>query len=202
MPVTGDPRTFNLLINAPCVRIVTRSIIGNVFCKPQFGCRKYNQTVVKARNSTYSTPVSLITLPSVTRLLPSRQIDRTTIEIPQNITLVNPEFYKRGKIDVLLGNTLFFSLLSSGQIRLNKSIVILQKTRLGWIVIGETNLQSLYKAPTLVNSFHVSGTLDKTLNKCWKVDNFRNRSYLSEKKKRLNFHLNRAQYEMQTDDIA
>ncbi|CAK9816620.1 hypothetical protein ANTQUA_LOCUS9033 [Anthophora quadrimaculata] len=113
---------------------------------------------------------------------PNYQVDRRAIEI-QNITLADSEFHKPGKIDALLGNTLFFSLLSSGQIKLNKDKVILQKTRLGWIVTSQTNLQPLYKAPTLVNAFHVSTMLDTILNKFWEVEEFANRTYLSEKEK-------------------
>ncbi|CAK9826235.1 hypothetical protein ANTRET_LOCUS4116, partial [Anthophora retusa] len=140
------------------------------------------KTVVKARNSNFSTPISLITLPTITGLLPSRQVNRTNIEIPHNITLADPGFHKPGKIDALLGNTLFFSLLSNGQIKLNNSMVILQKTRLGWIVTGETSLQPIYKSPTLINSFHVS-TLDKALNQFWEIEEFAKKSYLSEEER-------------------
>ncbi|XP_043259315.1 uncharacterized protein LOC122401313 [Colletes gigas] len=139
------------------------------------------KTVVKARNGTFSTPISFITVPLITGSLPSRQVDRTSIEIPKNLTLADPTFHKPGKIDALLGNTLFFNLLSNGQIKLNNSKIILQKTRLGWIVTGESDLQPSYK--NTVKSFHTTSTLDKTLNKFWEVEEFADQVYLSEEER-------------------
>nr|XP_031836774.1 uncharacterized protein LOC116428801 [Nomia melanderi] len=121
------------------------------------------KTVVKARNSNFSTPISMIAVPSITGLLPSRQVNRTAIQVPQNIALADLEFRKPGKIDALLGNTLFFSLLSIRQIKLNNNKIVLQKTRLGWIVIGKTDLQPTYKNPS--------------------IEEFAEKSYLSEEEK-------------------
>nr|XP_034174770.1 uncharacterized protein LOC117601734 [Osmia lignaria] len=101
------------------------------------------------------------------------------MQLPRNIQLADPEFHKPGKIDALLGNTLFFKLLSIGQIQLSSRALILQKTLLGWIVTGESNIQTLYRAPTLVNSFHVTTSLDKTLNKFWEIEEFIDKQYLS-----------------------
>ncbi|CAK9799110.1 hypothetical protein ANTPLA_LOCUS1901 [Anthophora plagiata] len=135
------------------------------------------KTIVKSRHSSFSTQVSFVTLPSITGLLPSRQVDRSILQLPRNIQLADPDFHRPGKIDALLGNTLFFQLLSSGKIKLSGGAIILQKTMLGWIVTGESNIQAPCVASTSVKSFHAS--LDKTLNKFWEIEEFTNKQYLS-----------------------
>ncbi|XP_076247789.1 uncharacterized protein LOC143187453 [Calliopsis andreniformis] len=154
---------------------LTFSGLGQQATKAQYLVK----TVVKARHSSFTSQVSFITLPFLTGLLPSRQVDRSNMQVPRNIKLADPEFHKPGKIDALLGNTLFFKLLSIGQIRLSNSAVILQKTLLGWIVTGESNIQPKYRTPTLVNSFHIATSLDKTLNKFWEVESFVDKQFLS-----------------------
>nr|XP_034195039.1 uncharacterized protein LOC117611213 [Osmia lignaria] len=154
---------------------LTFSGLGQQATKAQYLVK----TVVKARHSSFSNQVLFITLPSITGLLPSRQVDRSNMQLPRNIQLADPEFHKPGKIDTLLGNTLFFKLLSIGQIQLSSRALILQKTLLGWIVTGESNIQTPYRAPTLVNSFHVTTSLDKTLNKFWEIEEFIDKQYLS-----------------------
>ncbi|XP_076230308.1 uncharacterized protein LOC116434332 [Nomia melanderi] len=157
---------------------LTLSGLGQQATRAQYSVK----TIVKARNSNFSSPISMIAVPSITGLLPSRLVNRTAIQVPQNIALADPEFHKPGKIDALLGNTLFFSLLSIGQIKLNNNSIILQKTRLGWIVTGKTDLQPAYKNPS-VKSFHVTSSLDKTLNKFWEIEEVAKKSYLSEEER-------------------
>ncbi|XP_076228342.1 uncharacterized protein LOC143175097 [Nomia melanderi] len=157
---------------------LTLSGLGQQATRAQYSVK----TIVKARNSNFSTPISMIAVPSITGLLPSRQVNRTAIQVPQNIALADPEFHKPGKIDALLGNTLFFSLLSIGQIKLNNNSIILQKTRLGWIVTGKTDLQPAYKNPS-VKSFLVTSSLDKTLNKFREIEEVAEKSYLSEEER-------------------
>lgn len=50
--------------------------------------------------------------------------------------LANPLFYKDGRIDILIGAELFFSIMSVGQVKLANHLPILQKTLLGWVVSG------------------------------------------------------------------
>lgn len=53
--------------------------------------------------------------------------------------MADPDFCKRGRIDVLIGASLFFDLMSVGQIRLDNNLPVLQKTRLGWVVSGRVS---------------------------------------------------------------
>lgn len=52
------------------------------------------------------------------------------------------EFYKSGQIDLLLGSSIFYELLSIGQIKLGPGKPILQKSLLGWLIAGPLNITS------------------------------------------------------------
>lgn len=95
---------------------------------------------LKSRHSRYEKRLEFLVLNRVTKTMPSISINRTTLEIPQNINLADPEFYKPSDINILIGVKLFYKLLSVGQISLkNHPDAVLQKTQLGWIVAGEIN---------------------------------------------------------------
>ncbi|XP_076383571.1 uncharacterized protein LOC143260874 [Megalopta genalis] len=99
------------------------------------------KSTIKSRIASFSENVTFLVLPSITGRLPSRHVDRSGIPIPSNIKLADPEFNKPAAIEALLGEYLFYKLLCVGQIRLPNGRCVLQKTRLGWLISGETNCQ-------------------------------------------------------------
>ncbi|XP_035213351.1 uncharacterized protein LOC118187270 [Stegodyphus dumicola] len=68
--------------------------------------------------------------------MPSRQIDVCNIEIPQGVTLADPDFHKPGKIQLLLGSEIFFDLIRSGQIYVPNTNLVLQNSAFGYLVSG------------------------------------------------------------------
>lgn len=112
------------------------------------------ETTVKATQGSFNSKVTFIALPLITGLLPSRQVNRSKVAVPKNIKLADPSFYKSRKIEALHGSSLFFKLLSVGQIELHDSSIILQKTQLGWIVVGETNILKLAIPTNTIRKLH------------------------------------------------
>ncbi|XP_037295929.1 uncharacterized protein LOC119188381 isoform X2 [Manduca sexta] len=92
------------------------------------------QIKFKSHNHQFSTQIQCFVLPNITSTLPAITCARS-IDIPNNIQLANPEFYKCHKIDLLLGADLFWDLLKTDRIRLSSG-PILQDTHLGWIISG------------------------------------------------------------------
>ncbi|XP_043263916.1 uncharacterized protein LOC122404087, partial [Colletes gigas] len=147
--------------------------LGQNLTKAQYTVK----TTIKSRTTPFSCDLTLVALPNITGLLPSRKIDKDNLSIPKNIALADPNFHKSAKIEALLGNTLFYQLLSVGQIKLCNNSVILQKTRLGWIVIGEVNLynnQSNKKKTCLLTT-----NLEKQISKFWEIEELPNKKHLS-----------------------
>lgn len=68
---------------------------------------------------------------------PAYTVSINQLQIPRNIQLADPLFFKNQEIDLLLGADIFFDLQSVGQIHLGKDLPILQNTTLGWVVSGK-----------------------------------------------------------------
>ncbi|KZC15196.1 hypothetical protein WN55_10937 [Dufourea novaeangliae] len=134
--------------------------------------------IIKSRSGVFKSEVTFIVLPSITGVLPSRQVDRSKLAIPTNVSLADPEFHKPADVDALLGTSLFYRLLSVGQIKLCQDSVILQKTQLGWIVTGETNVTQNARNQS-VRSCHVTTNVDKQLTRFWEIEELPNKKFLS-----------------------
>ena len=102
--------------------------------------------------------------------MPSLPINRAAFEIPKNIFLADPEFYKPSEIDILIGVKLFYKLLCLGQIELkNHPDAVLQKTQLGRIVAREINGVSPSNSIQCHLTMHTT-PLDANLAKIWEIE--------------------------------
>ncbi|KAH8320319.1 hypothetical protein KR067_006409, partial [Drosophila pandora] len=86
--------------------------------------------------SEYSALVNAVIAANITDLHPSFSLDVSSWNIPSNLTLADPQFFRPQRIDLLIGASLFYDLLCVGQIQLSAGLPVLQKTRLGWVVCG------------------------------------------------------------------
>lgn len=88
--------------------------------------------------------LTCLTIPIITDLIPSEIFPRESIKIPSNIRLADPEFHLPRSVDLLIGSDATLSMFSIGQINLSHEghDMYLQKTRLGWVVAGDTSTQN------------------------------------------------------------
>lgn len=70
--------------------------------------------------------------------MPTQSVDLSNLNIPPHLKLADPEFHNSSEVDVLIGAGICFDLLCAGQIRLDNSKLLSQKTVLGWLVSGES----------------------------------------------------------------
>ena len=134
---------------------------------------------IQSRSSQYkSNELTFFALPKITGLLPIIQINKRDIQIPQNVILADPEFHRPQEVHALLGNKLFYRLLNIGQIELCNGEIILQKTRLGWIVTGEARLPET-KVRRIPSACHLITSLDKNLNRFWEIEEMPPKVHLS-----------------------
>ncbi|XP_033218402.1 uncharacterized protein LOC117173864 [Belonocnema kinseyi] len=94
---------------------------------------------IKSRFNRFQKELDVLLVPEIPSKLPSIHIDRTSINIPSNLKLADPEFYIPSEVDALLGVKLYYQLLCVGQRKIKGHSAVLQKTHLGWIVAGEIN---------------------------------------------------------------
>lgn len=150
---------------------------------------KYSaQVTLKSRFSQFQKTSDFLIVPQISQTMPSITIDYRSLEIPKNIKLADPEFFKPSKIDALIGVKLFYKLLSVGQIALkNNPEAVLQKTQLGWIVAGEFN-QSSHSSSV---SCHISLKLDPPdadLTRFWEIEELQDAKLLSSEEKACEEH--------------
>ncbi|XP_064537394.1 uncharacterized protein LOC135427725 [Drosophila montana] len=128
----------------------------------------------QSRDRSFSTSFSAVVTRGITDYQPYFGLDISGWNIPKNISLADPTFFKSQRIDLLLGAGLFFDLICIGQIRMADNLPTLQKTKLGWIASGglsrvhnkHTSLSALYKEPNPWED-----PLSDIVKRFWEVDN-------------------------------
>jgi len=76
------------------------------------------EVMIQSRYSDVRVSIRSLVVPKITKLMPSVEIDRGAFDIPHDIKLADPEFYKRGSVDMFIGAEFFFDWLESGKIML------------------------------------------------------------------------------------
>ncbi|XP_053597333.1 uncharacterized protein LOC128668417 [Microplitis demolitor] len=121
----------------------------------------------------------------------SAPIDPTNLEIPKNLVLADPEFYKPSEVDALIGVNLFYKLLSVGQIKLQSHPdAILQKTQLGWVVAGK--LSQSFKKPHLSCHLALNNQASEfNLTRFWQMEELPATKHLSQEEMLCEEHYQR-----------
>lgn len=105
------------------------------------------QLTFRSLYNNFEKTINCLVVPSISNNIPSEFIPRELIEIPKNLQLADPQFYKPAPIDILLGAGPTLSVFSLGQLNFTKDNLdfYFQKTRLGWIIggsfIGQENIK-------------------------------------------------------------
>ncbi|XP_058816933.1 uncharacterized protein LOC131680232 [Topomyia yanbarensis] len=91
---------------------------------------------LQSRVANYAAQVHCAILPEITGTVPHRFVDISNWDLQSFQPLADDCFNTPGKIDLLLGASLFYQLLDSERISLGRTKPVLQKTCLGWVVAG------------------------------------------------------------------
>ncbi|XP_037826671.1 uncharacterized protein LOC119614626 [Lucilia sericata] len=173
---TRFAKQLQLKVKQSCVSI---SGIGD----GNFIADKSANVVIKSCHSNYLLSFAAVIIPTITKYQPNTKFDVNKFQIPSNINLADPNFYKCGRIDILIGASLFFDLMSVGQFRIGDNMPILQKTQLGWIVAGGgTPSSNTFSLATAHTNDHETKTelLVDVVKSFWEIENnFENNSKLS-----------------------
>lgn len=125
---------------------------------------------LSSTNKSFKTKLSFLVINKITDLIPHNKFDIIKLNIPEEIILADPTFNVPSNIDMLIGASVFFELLSIGQIKLGKNLPILQKTLLGWIITGNLST-NLVQSNTLVSQcLFTNSTLEQQIEKFWHIE--------------------------------
>ncbi|XP_071651718.1 uncharacterized protein [Temnothorax longispinosus] len=130
-------------------------------------CSMTAESLSNSRDGRFAAELLFLVVPRITETLPAQTINRCDLNLPQNITLADPEFCTPSEIDALIGAELFYRLLCVGQIKLGNALII-QKTRLGWIASGAIHDRG--PASNRIACDLVVDSLDAQVAKFWKIE--------------------------------
>lgn len=151
----------------------TTSISG--IGQSKFASNKVVNIFIQSRISNKSAWLTSVVVPAIVDHQPQISIDISKWNIPHNMQLADPLFFKSQQIDLLIGGDLFFESLSNGKFRLGPELPLLQNTEFGWVVAGG-GIQ-LQKRKNCLLNVHVNenisseNNLDELLRRFWEVEN-------------------------------
>lgn len=142
---------------------------------------------IKSRYTEFSQDISLLCVPFVTSNQPSQNINVTEWHIPQEVELADPQFFKKAKIDILLGTGIFFKILGSKEISLGNNLPILRETKLGYIIGGD--IQEGTSSSVSSQSFVITNEdLSNQLKLFWEIENCTTRPAYSKEQQECEVH--------------
>ncbi|XP_053964234.1 uncharacterized protein LOC128867164 [Anastrepha ludens] len=130
----------------------------------------------QAQDGRFSTSFTALITQRITEYQPNFDISIEGWNIPNNINLADPSFFKANRIDVLIGAELFYDLICVGQFRIADHLPTLQKTKLGWVVSGgvsniSNKLITLSAFRNLTPPHDSADTLSNIVKRFWEVEN-------------------------------
>lgn len=123
----------------------------------------------------------------ISNLIPNEKISRDLIPISSNIQLADPSFHVPGLVDLLLGCGPTLSLFCVCQIDMSSqpgNDLILQKTRLGWVVGGSISILPVIRSE---NKCHFSD-LQVDITKFWELEEYYDKRSLFDEQSKCEIH--------------
>lgn len=97
----------------------------------------------------FSAELQFLVAPKITGDLPERSFNASEWSIPADVKLADPEFNRRGRIDMLVGAEIFWNIVKTGQLKLGSNQPVLTDTKFGWVAGGVVSSD----APVIARSF-------------------------------------------------
>lgn len=131
--------------------------------------RHFLRTTIKSCASDYSAELEFLIAPKITGDLPSKSFNISHWDLPGDIELADPNFNRKGRVDMLLGAEIFWDLLKDGQIKLPVNLPSLRATELGWVVGGVLSDNEPVIARAFCNVVE-NEDLNDTLRRFWEIE--------------------------------
>ncbi|XP_033317572.1 uncharacterized protein LOC117215307 [Bombus bifarius] len=148
--------------------------------------KRYTTATITSTDGKYKKTLRFLVIPAMSTFIPSEPIDPSSLGLPRNIQLADPQFHCPAPIDVLLSTGSTFASLCIGQVNLaqpGEPELRLQKTRFGWVIGGSPTSQ------TAINTFHATTTaLQEDLARFWEIDEGPATTHLSESERLCEEH--------------
>ncbi|XP_063995623.1 uncharacterized protein LOC135172980 [Diachasmimorpha longicaudata] len=103
---------------------------------------RYGQLEIRSNHNDFTQRLNFLIVPQIAERNPREMFPRQLFDIPKNLKLADPQFHLPKAVDLLIASNTMLSVLSGGQIKLRHkdSSIMIQKTRLGWIFAGGSEI--------------------------------------------------------------
>lgn len=112
----------------------------------------------KSRMGNYRKTISVLVTDDITGLLPQSDVDVEGWDL-FDVNLADPEFQLSRPVDMLLGASVLFDILRSGNKQIGEDLPFLQNTELGWVIGGAVKRMKTDFAATRFISENTSNML-------------------------------------------
>ncbi|XP_044766260.1 uncharacterized protein LOC123322380 [Coccinella septempunctata] len=123
---------------------------------------------LNSRYGKFKASVNCFVLSNITSMTPAWGFDVSSLKIPSDLQLADPEFNKPAPIDMLIGAELFWEIIKPNKISCGRNKPVLQDTVFGWIVSGRVSNDNNVRN----TSCHLSTNqeLCRILSKFWETE--------------------------------
>ena len=129
---------------------------------------KLCEVVLKSNyHDEFSLKIQAIVIKTLTRTLPTQNINSKVVTDLEKVQLADPKFYESRPIDFIIGSDFYPQILRSGVKKGFLNTLIAQDTEFGWILTGP--VEESHRTQTVVSYFS-SVALDKCLTKFWEIE--------------------------------
>ncbi|XP_038106683.1 uncharacterized protein LOC119766295 [Culex quinquefasciatus] len=101
---------------------------------------------------------------------PCQSFKPKQLELLRGLQLADPEYYKAGPVDVILGAELFLPILQAGQVTDEHGLPVAQKSSLGWLVAGKFGGETVLQTNLVSFTVQLDVNIDQTLRKFWETE--------------------------------
>lgn len=147
---------------------------------------------IESLGSNYKSTFEFLVLPKLTSNIPLMHIDTSNMNVPGNIKLADPQYYKPQKIDIILGASVFFEVLGTDRIQPVKNGVFFIETHFGYIISGQ--VPSIKNNPSSSIMSFVACTdmlnLEEKVLKFWQLEEITSEKSYSLEEKLCQQHFN------------
>nr|CAI5851199.1 unnamed protein product [Callosobruchus analis] len=126
--------------------------------------------IQSVQDKSFQVKLSCLVIEKITQDIPNFYIDPTQINIPQNLSLADQNYYEAGEVQLLLGAGIFYDMLLPGKISLGKNMPVCQNSRLGWFLAGNITMFMDNQISCNLTMTQCNKRLHEQIEKFWAIE--------------------------------
>ena len=176
-----------LQLKQDSVKVITKGMGGK-----SLSIDRSTTTLISSFDNNFESSASFLITKDITGILPSQSETFNRSSLPSKLPLADDQFDVPSSVDMLLGTSIFWSLIKSNRMQLENGAILIE-TVFGWIVSGEATNHALHNDDS-DRLCHLStlDSLKSSVEQFWKTEDYRNdKRFLTEEECDVESHFER-----------